>query len=157
MASNLTSQVRGIAQVVTGVANGDLKRKLTLQAAGEIAELAETINGMIDTLATFADQVTTVAREVGFEGKLGGQAEVPGAAGLWRDLTDSVNQLAAQLTSQIRAIGEVATAVTKGDLSRAIEVEARGEVGQLTDNVNEMIHNLRDTTRKNTEQDWLKT
>ncbi len=129
MASNLTSQVRGIAQVVTGVANGDLKRKLTLQAAGEIAQLAETINGMIDTLATFADQVTTVAREVGFEGKLGGQAEVPGAAGLWRDLTDSVNQLAAQLTSQIRAIGEVATAVTKGDLSRAIEVEARGEVG----------------------------
>ena len=157
MASNLTSQVRGIAQVVTGVANGDLKRKLTLQAAGEIALLAETINGMIDTLATFADQVTTVAREVGFEGKLGGQAEVPGAAGLWRDLTDSVNQLAAQLTSQIRAIGEVATAVTKGDLSRAIEVEARGEVGQLTDNVNEMIQNLRDTTRKNTEQDWLKT
>ena len=157
MASNLTSQVRGIAQVVTGVANGDLKRKLTLQAAGEIALLAETINGMIDTLATFADQVTTVAREVGFEGKLGGQAEVPGAAGLWRRLTDSVNQLAAQLTSQIRAIGEVATAVTKGDLSRAIEVEARGEVGQLTENVNEMIQNLRDTTRKNTEQDWLKT
>ncbi len=157
MASNLTSQVRGIAQVVTGVANGDLKRKLTLQAAGEIALLAETINGMIDTLATFADQVTTVAREVGFEGKLGGQAEVPGAAGLWRNLTDSVNQLAAQLTSQIRAIGEVATAVTKGDLSRAIEVEARGEVGELTENVNEMIQNLRDTTRKNTEQDWLKS
>ncbi|HZY98227.1 MAG TPA: HAMP domain-containing protein [Candidatus Baltobacteraceae bacterium] len=157
MASNLTSQVRGIAQVVTGVANGDLKRKLTLQAAGEIAQLADTINGMIDTLATFADQVTTVAREVGFEGKLGGQAEVPGAAGLWRDLTDSVNQLAAQLTSQIRAIGEVATAVTKGDLSRAIEVEAQGEVGELTQNVNEMIQNLRDTTRKNTEQDWLKS
>ncbi len=157
MASNLTSQVRGIAQVVTGVANGDLKRKLTLQAAGEIAQLAETINGMIDTLATFADQVTTVAREVGFEGRLGGQAAVPGAAGLWRGLTDSVNQLAAQLTAQIRAIGEVATAVTKGDLSRAIEVEARGEVGELTQNVNEMIQNLRDTTRKNTEQDWLKT
>ena len=157
MASNLTSQVRGIAEVVTGVANGDLKRKLTLSAAGEIAQLADTINGMIDTLATFADQVTTVARDVGFEGRLGGQAEVPGAAGLWRDLTDSVNQLAAQLTSQIRAIGEVATAVTKGDLSRAIEVEARGEVGELTQNVNEMIQNLRDTTRKNTEQDWLKT
>ncbi|HEY2473730.1 MAG TPA: HAMP domain-containing protein [Candidatus Cybelea sp.] len=157
MASNLTSQVRGIAQVVTDVANGDLKRKLTLQAAGEIALLAETINGMIDTLATFADQVTSVAREVGFEGKLGGQAEVPGAAGLWRRLTDSVNQLAAQLTSQIRAIGEVATAVTMGDLSRTIEVEARGEVGRLTENVNEMIQNLRDTTRKNTEQDWLKT
>ncbi len=157
MAANLTNQVRGIAQVVTGVANGDLKRKLTLEAKGEIAQLADTINFMIDTLATFADQVTTVAREVGFEGKLGGQAEVPGAAGLWRDLTDSVNQLAAQLTSQIRAIGEVATAVTKGDLSRAVEVEARGEVAELTRNVNEMIQNLRDTTRKNTEQDWLKT
>ncbi|HZT12081.1 MAG TPA: response regulator, partial [Candidatus Baltobacteraceae bacterium] len=157
MAANLTNQVRGIAQVVTGVANGDLKRKLTVDAKGEIAQLADTINGMIDTLATFADQVTTVAREVGFEGKLGGQAQVPGAAGLWRDLTDSVNQLAEQLTSQIRAIGEVATAVTKGDLSRAIEVEARGEVAELTRNVNEMIQNLRDTTRKNTEQDWLKT
>ncbi len=157
MAANLTNQVRGIAQVVTGVANGDLKRKLTLEAKGEIAQLADTINFMIDTLATFADQVTTVAREVGFEGKLGGQAQVPGAAGLWRDLTDSVNQLAEQLTSQIRAIGEVATAVTKGDLSRQIEVLARGEVAELTRNVNEMIQNLRDTTRKNTEQDWLKT
>jgi HAMP domain-containing protein/CheY-like chemotaxis protein len=157
MAANLTNQVRGIARVVTGVANGDLKRKLTLEAKGEIAQLADTINFMIDTLATFADQVTTVAREVGFEGKLGGQAQVPGAAGLWKDLTDSVNQLAEQLTSQIRAIGEVATAVTKGDLSRAVEVEARGEVAELTRNVNEMIQNLRDTTRKNTEQDWLKT
>ena len=157
MAANLTNQVRGIAQVVTSVANGDLKRKLTLEAKGEIARLADTINFMIDTLATFADQVTTVAREVGFEGKLGGQAQVPGAAGLWRDLTDSVNQLAAQLTSQIRAIGEVATAVTKGDLSRAVQVEARGEVAELTRNVNEMIQNLRDTTRKNTDQDWLKT
>jgi HAMP domain-containing protein/CheY-like chemotaxis protein/signal transduction histidine kinase len=157
MAANLTNQVRGIAQIVTSVANGDLKRKLTLEAKGEIAELADTINLMIDTLATFADQVTTVAREVGFEGKLGGQAQVPGAAGLWRDLTDSVNQLAAQLTSQIRAIGEVATAVTKGDLSRAVQVEARGEVAELTRNVNEMIQNLRDTTRKNTDQDWLKT
>ncbi len=157
MAANLTNQVRGIAEVVTGVANGDLKRKLTLQARGEIADLAETINGMIDTLAIFADQVTTVAREVGFEGKLGGQAAVPGAAGLWRDLTDNVNQLAAQLTNQIRAISEVSTAVTKGDLSRMIDIEARGEVGELTRNVNEMIQNLRDTTRKNTEQDWFKT
>src|SRR5665213_1089053 len=157
MAGNLTNQVRGIARVVTGVANGDLQRKLVLDAKGEIAELADTINGMIDTLAIFADQVTSVAREVGFEGKLGGQAEVPGAAGLWRDLTDSVNQLAAQLTSQIRAIGEVATAVTKGDLSRKIEVGAQGEVGLLTENVNEMIRNLRDTTSKNREQDWLKT
>ena len=157
MAGNLTEQVRGIAKVVTAVANGDLKRKLTVEAKGEIADLADTINGMIDTLATFADQVTTVAREVGFEGKLGGQANVPGAAGLWRDLTENVNQLAANLTSQVRAIGEVATAVTKGDLSRTIEVNARGEVGQLTENVNEMIRNLRDTTRKNNEQDWLKT
>ncbi|HEY7979836.1 MAG TPA: HAMP domain-containing protein [Candidatus Eremiobacteraceae bacterium] len=157
MGGNLTEQVRGIATVVTGVANGDLKRKLTLEAKGEIAALADTINGMIDTLATFADQVTTVAREVGFEGRLGGQASVPGAAGLWRDLTDNVNQLAANLTTQVRAIGEVATAVTKGDLSRTVEVEARGEVAALTDNVNKMIHNLRDTTTKNVEQDWLKT
>ncbi len=157
MAGNLTNQVRGIARVVTAVANGDLQRKLIQDAQGEIAELGDTINGMIDTLAIFADQVTSVAREVGFEGKLGGQAEVPGAAGLWRDLTDSVNQLAAQLTSQIRAIGEVATAVTKGDLTRTIEVGAQGEVGLLTENVNEMIRNLRDTTRKNQEQDWLKT
>jgi HAMP domain-containing protein/CheY-like chemotaxis protein/signal transduction histidine kinase len=157
MAANLTNQVRGIAEVVTGVANGDLKRKLTLQARGEIAQLAETINGMIDTLAIFADQVTTVAREVGFDGRLGGQANVPGAAGLWRDLTDNVNQLAAQLTNQIRAISEVATTVTKGDLSRTIEIEARGEVGELTRNVNEMIQNLRDTTRKGNEQDWYKT
>src|SRR3982074_3495545 len=118
MAGNLTGQVRGIAKVVTAVADGDLKQKLTVEAKGEIAALADTINGMIDTLAIFAEQVTSVAREVGVEGKLGGQAEVPGAAGLWRDLTDSVNQLAAQLTSQIRAIGEVATAVTKGDLPR---------------------------------------
>ncbi len=157
MAGNLTEQVRGIARVVTGVANGDLRRQLTLEAKGEIAELADTINGMIVTLGRFADQTTTVAREVGFEGKLGGQAVVPGAAGLWKDLTDNVNQLAAQLTSQIRAIGGVATAVTKGDLSRTVEVDARGEVGQLTENVNEMIRNLRDTTRVNAEQDWLKT
>jgi CheY-like chemotaxis protein/signal transduction histidine kinase/HAMP domain-containing protein len=157
MAGNLTEQVRGIARVVTGVANGDLRRQLTLEAKGEIAELADTINGMIVTLGRLADQVTTVAREVGFEGKLGGQAVVPGAAGLWKDLTDNVNQLAAQLSSQIRAIGGVATAVTKGDLSRTVEVDARGEVGQLTENVNEMIRNLRDTTRVNAEQDWLKT
>ena len=157
MAANLTNQVRGIAKVVTAVANGDLKRKLTVEAKGEIAELADTINGMIDTLATFADQVTTVAREVGVEGKLGGQANVPGAAGTWRDLTDNVNRLAANLTTQVRAIAEVATAVTKGDLSRSITVEAAGEVAALKDNVNEMIRNLRDTTRVNTEQDWLKT
>jgi HAMP domain-containing protein/CheY-like chemotaxis protein/signal transduction histidine kinase len=157
MAGNLTSQVRGIARVVTAVANGDLKRKLTLEAKGEIAELAETINGMIDTLATFADQVTSVAREVGVEGQLGGQAKVPGAAGTWRDLTDNVNQLAANLTTQVRAIADVATAVTKGDLTRSITVEALGEVAALKDNINEMIRNLKDTTRKTTEQDWLKT
>src|SRR5438552_77970 len=157
MASNLTSQVRGIARVVTAVASGDLKRKLTVETKGEIAALADTINEMIDTLATFADQVTTVAREVGTEGKLGGQAKVPGAAGLWKDLTDNVNQLAANLTNQVRAIAEVATAVTKGDLTRSIAVEAQGEVAALKDNINEMIRNLKDTTQKNTEQDWLKT
>jgi signal transduction histidine kinase/DNA-binding response OmpR family regulator/HAMP domain-containing protein len=157
MAANLTNQVRGIATVVTAVANGDLKRKLTVDAKGEIAALANTINDMIDTLATFADQVTNVAREVGIEGKLGGQARVPGAAGLWRDLTDNVNQLAANLTTQVRAIAEVATAVTKGDLSRSITVEALGEVASLKDNINEMIRNLKETTQKNTEQDWLKT
>ncbi|HEX2910575.1 MAG TPA: HAMP domain-containing protein [Chloroflexia bacterium] len=157
MASNLTGQVRGIAQVVTAVANGNLKRKLVLEAKGEIAELADTINNMIDTLATFADQVTTVAREVGIEGKLGGQANVPGAAGTWRDLTDNVNRLAANLSTQVRAIAEVATAVTKGDLSRSITLDASGEMAALKDNINEMIRNLKDTTRKNTEQDWLKT
>ncbi len=157
MADNLTNQVRGIARVVTDVANGNLKRKLVLEAKGEIEQLAETINGMIDTLATFADQVTSVAREVGIEGKLGGQASVPGAAGTWRDLTDNVNRLAANLTTQVRAIAEVATAVTKGDLSRAIDVEAAGEVASLKDNINEMIVNLRETTEKNTAQDWLKT
>jgi HAMP domain-containing protein/signal transduction histidine kinase/DNA-binding response OmpR family regulator len=157
MAANLTGQVRGIADVVTAVANGDLKRKLTLDAKGEIASLADTINGMIETLAIFADQVTNVAREVGSEGKLGGQARVPGAAGLWRDLTDNVNQLAGNLTTQVRAIAEVSTAVTKGDLTRSITVEASGEVAALKDNINEMIRNLKDQTLKNTEQDWLKT
>jgi HAMP domain-containing protein/signal transduction histidine kinase/CheY-like chemotaxis protein len=157
MASNLTNQVRGIAKVVTAVAQGDLKRKLLVEAKGEIAELADTINSMIDTLATFAEQVTTVAREVGTEGKLGGQSHVPGAAGTWRDLNSNVNQLAATLTTQLRAISDVATAVTKGDLTRSITVEAQGEVAQLKDTINEMIRNLRDTTLKNSEQDWLKT
>ncbi len=129
MAGNLTNQVRGIAKVVTAVANGDLKQKLLVEAKGEIAELADTINSMIETLATFADQVTTVAREVGVEGKLGGQANVPGAAGTWKDLTDNVNQLAANLTTQVRAIADVATAVTKGDLTRFIQVEARRRSG----------------------------
>jgi len=139
------------------VAQGDLKRKLFLEAKGEIAELADTINNMIDTLATFVEQVTTVAREVGTEGKLGGQSHVPGAAGTWRDLNSNVNQLAATLTTQLRAISDVATAVTKGDLTRSITVEAQGEVAQLKDTINEMIRNLRDTTLKNSEQDWLKT
>src|SRR5205807_67458 len=138
-------------------ANGDLRGKLTLEAKGEIAALADTINGMTDTLATFADQVTSVAREVGVDGRLGGQARVPRAAGRWRDLTDNVNELSATLTTQVRAIADVATAVTKGDLTRSIGVEASGEVAVLKDNINEMIRNLKETTAKNTEQDWLKT
>jgi HAMP domain-containing protein/CheY-like chemotaxis protein/signal transduction histidine kinase len=157
MAANLTEQVRGIVKVVTAVANGELKQSLTVKSKGEVAALAETINNMTDTLATFADQVTTVAREVGVEGRLGGQANVPGAAGTWKDLTGNVNLLAANLTTQVRAIAEVATAVTKGDLTRSIQVDARGEVAELKDNINTMIDNLRLTTDRNTEQDWLKT
>jgi len=157
MAANLTEQVRGIVKVVTAVANGELTQKLTVNAKGEVAALAETINNMTDTLATFADQVTTVAREVGVEGRLGGQANVPGAAGTWKDLTGNVNLLADNLTNQVRAIAEVATAVTKGDLTRSIQVEASGEVADLKDNINTMIDNLRLTTDRNTEQDWLKT
>ncbi len=157
MAGNLTDQVRGIARVVTAVANGDLRRKVVFEAKGEIAALADTINEMTDTLATFAEQVTTVARKVGVEGELGGQASVPGAAGTWKDLTDNVNQLAANLTGQVRAIAEVTTAVTEGDLTRSIRVEASGEVAQLSDKINEMIRNLKETTQKNMEQDWLKT
>ncbi|EUB98600.1 GAF sensor hybrid histidine kinase [Rhizobium sp. CF080] len=157
MAANLTEQVRGIVKVVTAVANGDLKQNLTVASKGEVAALAETINNMTNTLATFADQVTTVAREVGVEGRLGGQANVPGTAGTWKDLTGNVNLLAANLTTQVRAIAEVATAVTKGDLTRSIQVEARGEVAELKDNINTMIGNLRLTTEQNTEQDWLKT
>jgi HAMP domain-containing protein/CheY-like chemotaxis protein/signal transduction histidine kinase len=157
MAANLTEQVRGIVKVVTAVANGDLKQNLTVKSKGEVAALAETINNMTDTLAIFADQVTSVAREVGVEGRLGGQANVPGAAGTWKDLTGNVNLLAANLTTQVRAIAEVATAVTKGDLTRSIQVDARGEVAELKDNINTMIDNLRLTTDRNTEQDWLKT
>ncbi|HEX4183587.1 MAG TPA: response regulator, partial [Caulobacteraceae bacterium] len=157
MAANLTEQVRGIVKVVTAVADGDLKQNLTVASKGEVAALAETINNMTNTLATFADQVTSVAREVGVEGRLGGQAHVPGAAGTWKDLTGNVNLLAANLTTQVRAIAEVATAVTKGDLTRSIQVEARGEVAELKDNINTMIGNLRLTTDRNTEQDWLKT
>ncbi|WP_229676107.1 HAMP domain-containing protein [Polaromonas eurypsychrophila] len=157
MASNLTEQVRGIVKVVTAVADGNLTQRLTVQAKGEVAALADTINGMTDTLAIFADQVTNVAREVGVDGRLGGQANVPGAAGTWKDLTGNVNLLAANLTTQVRAIAEVATAVTKGDLTRSIQVDAKGEVSELKDNINTMISNLRETTESNREQDWLKT
>ncbi|MBL9016448.1 MAG: HAMP domain-containing protein, partial [Myxococcales bacterium] len=157
MARNLTEQVRGIATVVTAVANGDLERKLTLTARGEIATLVDTINNMIDTLSTFAEQVTGVARDVGVDGRLGGQADVPGAAGVWRDLTNNVNELAGNLTGQVRAIRDVATAVTQGDLTRSITVEARGEIAQLKDTVNQMIRTLAETTKVNQEQDWLKT
>src|SRR5947207_1828139 len=219
MASNLTSQVRNIATVTTAVANGVFTKKITVEVKGEILELKNTVNTMVDQLSSFASEVTrvarevgtegilggqadvkgaagtwkdltdnvnymaanltaqvrtianvttavangdltqttTVAREVGVEGKLGGQAKVPGAAGTWKGLTENVNQLAANLTTQVRAIAEVATAVTKGDLTRSITVEAAGEVAALKDNINEMIRNLRETTRINTEQDWLKT
>jgi HAMP domain-containing protein/CheY-like chemotaxis protein len=157
MAANLTDQVRGIVKVVTAVADGNLRQKLTVEAKGEVAALADTINNMTNTLATFAEQVTNVAKEVGVEGRLGGQANVPGAAGTWKDLTGNVNLLAANLTNQVRAIAEVATAVTKGDLTRSIQVEARGEVAELKDNINTMIDNLRGTTDRNQEQDWLKT
>jgi len=157
MASNLTSQVRGIAKVVTSVATGNLKQKLSIYAKGEVAQLTDTINEMIDTLAVFADQVTTVAREVGVDGKLGGQANVPGASGIWKNLTENVNQLAENLTTQVRAISEVASAVTKGDLTRTIRVDAKGEVEALKDTINQMIANLKQTTLRNQEQDWLKS
>jgi signal transduction histidine kinase/HAMP domain-containing protein/DNA-binding response OmpR family regulator len=157
LAANLTGQVRNIAEVTTAVAKGDLSKKITVDVRGEILELKSTINTMVDQLNGFASEVSRMAREVGTEGKLGGQARVPGVAGTWKDLTDNVNQLAANLTTQVRAIAEVATAVTKGDLTRSIMVEAMGEVAALKDNINEMIRNLKDTTLKNNEQDWLKT
>jgi signal transduction histidine kinase/CheY-like chemotaxis protein/HAMP domain-containing protein len=157
LAGNLTSQVRNIALVTTAVANGDLSQKITVDAQGEILELKNTINVMVDQLRSFAAEVTRVAKEVGIEGKLGGQAKVPGVAGTWKDLTENVNQLAGNLTSQVRAIAEVSTAVTKGDLTRFITVEAQGEVLALKDNINQMIANLKETTEKNMEQDWLKT
>src|SRR5205809_401212 len=157
MAGNLTGQVRNIAEVTKAVAAGDLSKKISVDVKGEILALKDTINTMVDQLSSFADQVTGVAREVGVEGKLGGQASVPGAAGTWKDLTDNVNQLAANLTTQVRASAEVATAVTKGDLTRSIKVEAQGEVAALKDNINEMIRNLKEQTLKNSEQDWLKS
>jgi len=157
MATNLTSQVRGIAKVVTSVATGNLRQKLFINARGEVAQLTDTINEMIETLAVFADQVTNVAREVGVEGRLGGQANVPGASGIWKNLTENVNQLAENLTTQVRSISEVASAVTKGDLTRNIRVDAKGEVEELKDTINQMITNLRETTFVNQEQDWLKS
>ncbi len=157
MASNLTNQVRGIAKVVTAVATGNLKQKLAIVSRGEVAQLIDTINEMIDTLALFADQVTTVAREVGVDGRLGGQASVPGASGIWKNLTENVNQLAQNLTTQVRSISEVASAVTKGDLTRTIRVEAKGEVEALKDTINQMIANLKETTLRNHDQDWLKS
>ncbi|HEY1167339.1 MAG TPA: HAMP domain-containing protein [Chitinophaga sp.] len=157
MSFNLTNQVRGIAKVVTAVATGNLKQKLSIVSRGEVAQLTETINEMIDTLAVFADQVTNVAREVGVEGRLGGQASVPGASGIWKNLTENVNQLAENLTTQVRAISAVASAVTKGDLTQMIRVEAKGEVEELKDTINQMIANLKTTTLLNQEQDWLKS
>jgi HAMP domain-containing protein/CheY-like chemotaxis protein/signal transduction histidine kinase len=157
LAGNLTSQIRNIALVTTAVAKGDLSQKITVEVRGEILELKNTVNAMVDSLRVFADEVTRVAKEVGTEGKLGGQAEVPGAAGTWRALTDNVNAMANSLTLQVRAIADVATAVTRGDLSRQIAVEAQGELDELKNNLNQMIANLKTTTEKNTEQDWLKT
>ncbi len=157
MAGNLTGQVRNIAEVTTAVANGDLSKKISIDVKGEFLELKDTVNAMVDQLKTFAGEVTRVAREVGVEGKLGGQAQSKEVGGVWKDLTDNVNQLAANLTNQVRAIAEVATAVTEGDLTRQVRVEASGEVAVLKDKLNEMIRNLRETTRQNVEQDWLKT
>jgi CheY-like chemotaxis protein/HAMP domain-containing protein len=157
MAGNLTGQVRNIAEVTTAVANGDLSKKISIDVKGEFLALKNTVNAMVDQLNAFAGEVTRVAREVGVEGKLGGQAQSKEVGGVWKDLTDNVNQLAANLTNQVRAIAEVATAVTEGDLTRQVRVEASGEVAVLKDLLNEMIRNLRETTRQNVEQDWLKT
>ena len=157
MAGNLTGQVRDIAEVTTAVANGDLSKKITADVRGEFLELKNTVNAMVDQLNRFAGEVTRVAHEVVVEGKLGGQAQTEEVAGVWKDLTDDVNQLAANLTNQVRAIAEVATAVTEGDLTRQVSVEAKGELAILKDKLNEMIRNLRETMRQNTEQDWLKT
>jgi signal transduction histidine kinase/HAMP domain-containing protein/ActR/RegA family two-component response regulator len=157
MAGNLTEQVRNIAEVTTAVANGDLSKKISADVKGEFLELKNTVNAMVDQLNRFASEVTRVAREVGVEGKLGGQAQSAEVAGVWKDLTDNVNQLAANLTNQVRAISDVATAVTDGDLTRQVGVAASGEVAVLKDKLNEMIRNLRETTRQNVEQDWLKT
>src|SRR5690606_1826796 len=154
MASNLTSQVRNIAEVTTAVANGDLTRKIDVNAQGEILALKTTINTMVDQLSSFASEVTRVAREVGSEGRLGGQARVEGVEGTWKQLTESVNELAGNLTTQVRAIAGVTGAVAQGDLTRMITVDAQGELADLKDNINRMVYNLRETTRANQEQDW---
>src|SRR5205085_1250472 len=155
LADNLTTQVRNIADVTTAVAGGDLSKKITVDAKGEILRLKNTINTMVDQLSSFADEVTRVAREVGTEGKLGVQAQVEGVSGVWKGLTDNVNQLAGTLTTQLRAISEVSTAVTQGDLTRTIAVKAQGEVAELKDTINQMIENLAEATRADQEQDWL--
>ncbi|MGA5317055.1 HAMP domain-containing protein [Streptomyces pseudogriseolus] len=157
MANNLTGQVRNIALVTTAVALGDLSKKIDVDARGEILELKTTINTMVDQLSAFAQEVTRVAREVGTEGRLGGQAEVEGVSGTWKRLTENVNELAGNLTRQVRAIAEVTSAVAEGDLTRSVNVEASGEVAELKDNINAMVESLRETTRANQEQDWLKT
>ena len=157
LADNLSNQVRNIAEVTTAVAQGDLSKKITVDVRGEILQLKNTVNTMVDQLASFAAEVTRVAREVGTEGILGGQANVEGVSGVWQGLTDNVNTLAGALTTQLRAIAEVTTAVTNGDLTREIAVEARGEVEELRDNINQMITNLRETTEVNAQQDWLNT
>ncbi|WP_030303329.1 HAMP domain-containing protein [Streptomyces katrae] len=157
MANNLTGQVRNIALVTTAVANGDLSKKIDVDARGEILELKTTINTMVDQLSAFAAEVTRVAREVGSEGRLGGQAEVEGVSGTWKRLTENVNELAGNLTRQVRAIAEVASAVAEGDLTRSITVDASGEVAELKDNINSMVGSLRESTRANQEQDWLKS
>src|SRR5207302_1143782 len=157
MAGNLTVQLRDMAQVATARASGELGQKITVDARGEILQVKDVINKMVDQLNSFASEVTRVAREVGTEGQLGGQAKVRGVAGTWKDLTDNVNVMAANLSDQVRGIARVVTAVAMGDLTRSIKVDARGEVAELKDNLNEMIRNLKETTHKNSEQDWLKT
>src|SRR6202034_600840 len=157
MANNLTNQVRNIAQVTTAVAKGDLTKKIDVDARGEILELKTTINTMVDQLSSFTVELTRVAREVGREGRLGGQAEVEGVSGTWKRLTENVNELAGNLTRQVRAISQVTSAVAAGDLTRTISVEAEGEVAELKDNINMMVQSLRETVQASRDQDWLRT
>src|SRR5476649_344554 len=142
MAGNLTAQVRNIAEVTVAVANGDISKKITVDVRGEILQLKDTMNTMVEQLRSFAAEVTRVAREVGTEGKLGGQAEVPGVGGTWKDLTDNVNSMASNLTGQVRNIADVATAVARGDLSRKITVDVKGEILELKNTINTMVDQL---------------